>query len=283
MSRKIQVALVQMNCRRTKDHNKNKEAMLKASLDAIKGAIDKGARIVCLPESFAAMHCGDVQDGKYNSLAEPVPGPTIEAIQKLAKEKGAVVVVPLWEEAMPGIFYNTACVIDADGAIMGLYRKNHLPQQPGQQEKFYFKPGNLGYPVFRTKYADIGVLLGYDRFFPEAYRILALNGAEVVFLPTTESDTAKERFEAPVVAHALENGIFCCLVNRVGKEEKREFLGGSFIAAPTGAVIARSKNKKEETVKAELDLSLIADERKKFPYFRDRRPETYGDLIEQLP
>lgn len=283
MTRKISVALIQMNCRRTKDHNKNKAELLKWALDEMKKAVDKGAKIVCLPENFSSFYFCDAVDHKFNSLAEPVPGPTIEAIQKFAKEKSVVIVVPLWEEAMPGIFYNTACVVDADGSIMGLYRKNHLPQAAGQQEKFYYKPGNLGYPVFRTKYADLGVLLGYDRFFPEAYRILALNGAEIVFLPTGESDTAKERFETPVIAGALDNGIYCCLVNRVGKEEKREFLGGSFVVAPNGVVVARSKNKKEETVRAELDLEQIPEERKRHPYFRDRRPETYGDLIEQLP
>jgi N-carbamoylputrescine amidase len=283
MSRTVKVAMIQMNCKVYKDHNKNKEAVVKQALVQIKAAITQKANIICLPEYFSSIFFADSMDSKYLSLAEPIPGPTIEQIQKVAKQKKVVIIVPIWEEAMPGIYYNTACVIDVDGTILGLYRKNHLAQQDINHEKFYFKPGNLGYPVFRTRFADIGIMLGYDRYFSEAYRILALNGAEIVFIPTAEAEVEESSWEIPVVAGSMENSIFTCVINRTGKEDETEFMGNSFVVDPHGDIIAQAENKKNEVFTMDLEMNTITEARQKFPLLRDRRPETYGDLIELLP
>jgi N-carbamoylputrescine amidase len=198
-----------------------------------------------------------------------------------------VLVVPLYEEAMPGVYYNTAVVIDADGTLVGRYRKNHIPQVQGFWEKFYFKPGNLGYPAFQTRYAKIGVYICYDRHFPEGARILGLNGAEIVFNPSaTVAGLSKYLWQLEQPAHAVANGYFVGAINRVGVEQPwatGSFYGSSYFCDPRGQIVAQGAEDKEELVMADLDLEMIDKVRSTWQFYRDRRPESYEELVRQLP
>jgi beta-ureidopropionase len=213
-------------------------------------------------------------------------GPTIKLMQKLAAKYGMVIVVPIYEKEMTGLYYNTAAVIDADGKYLGKYRKHHIPQvAPGFWEKFYFTPGDTGYPTFQTRYARIGVYICYDRHFPEGARILGMNGAEIVFNPSaTVAGLSEYLWELEQPAHAVANGYFVGALNRVGKEAPwniGEFYGKSYFCNPRGKIIAQASRDKDELVVADLDLDMIAEVRNTWQFYRDRRPDSYGTLVAQ--
>jgi beta-ureidopropionase len=261
---------------------KIKQAMLDKHLPFIDEAGKKGVQILCLQEIFNGPYFCPSQDKRWYEAAEPVPGPTTEIMQSYARKYNMVLVVPVYEKEMRGVFYNTAAVIDADGKYLGKYRKNHIPQVAGFWEKFFFRPGNLGYPVFETRYAKVGVYICYDRHFPEGARALGLNGAEIVFNPSATVAGLSEyiwKIEQP--AHAVANGYFIGASNRVGTEGPwniGEFYGQSYFANPRGQIIAEASRDKDELVVADLDLSQIDEVRELWQFYRDRRPDSYGDL-----
>jgi beta-ureidopropionase len=245
-----------------------------------------GVKILCLQEVFATPYFCAEQQPKWYDATEKVPdGPTTKLFQDVAKKYEMVIVVPVYEVEHTGIYYNTAAVIDADGRYLGKYRKTHIPQvAPGFWEKYYFKPGNLGYPCFQTAYARIGVYICYDRHFPEGARALGLNGAEIVFNPSaTVAGLSEYLWKLEQPAHAVANGYFVGAINRVGREAPwniGEFYGQSYFCDPRGQFIATGSRDKEELVVAELNLDKIKDVRNTWQFFRDRRPETYGPLVQ---
>jgi beta-ureidopropionase len=264
-----------------------KKAMIDKHLKLIEEAARKEVKILCLQELFYGPYFCAEQDARWYELTEPVPdGPTVKLMQKVAVKHRMVIVVPVYEEHMPGVYFNTAAVIDADGSYLGKYRKHHIPHcHPGFWEKFYFTPGDLGYPVFETKYARVGVYICYDRHFPEGARILGLNGAEIVFNPSaTVAGLSEYLWELEQPAHAVANGYFVGPINRVGTEKPwsiGEFYGKSYFCNPRGKIIAQASRDKDEVVVGDLDLDMIAEVRKVWQFFRDRRPETYHSLIAQ--
>ena len=228
------------------------------------------------------------QDARWYDTAEPIPGPATNLLSKYAKRYNMVLVVPIYETPQTGTYYNTAAVIDADGKLLGTYRKNHIPHcPPGFWEKFYFKPGNLGYPVFQTRYAKIGVYICYDRHFPDGARILGLKGAEIVFNPSaTVAGLSEYLWKLEQPAHAVANQYFMGVINRVGWEAPwriGEFYGQSYFCDPRGQILTMGPRDKDALVTAELYLDKILEVRKVWQFFRDRRPETYKELVEQLP
>ncbi len=261
------------------------EAMVRKHEKMIDEAAEKGVQILCLQELFFGPYFAAGQDMKWYEFAEPIPGPLSNRMQKKAEKHKMVLIAPIYEKEMPGVYYNTAVVFDADGKMLGKYRKVHLPQNfPGFWEKFYFRPGNLGYPVFNTKYARVGVYLCYDRHFPEGARVLGLNGAEIVFNPSaTVAGLSKYLWELEQPAHAVANGYFIAAVNRVGTEEPwniGDFYGSSYICNPRGEIIAKGSEDKDELVTADVDLDMIKQVRHVWQFYRDRRPETYHKLVE---
>src|SRR5213592_1020246 len=275
----VRAALVQ--CAWTGD----KDSMVAKHVKYIEQAAKQGAQVMCLQELFYGPYFCQVQDTKHYSYTEKIPdGPTTKLMQELAAEHGMVLIVPMYEEDQVGVYYNTAAVIDADGKYLGKYRKTHIPHTaPGFWEKFYFKPGNLGYPVFKTQYADIGVYICYDRHFPEGARELGLNGAEIVFNPSATVAGLSEylwRLEKP--AHAVANGYFIGAINRVGHEQPwdiGEFYGQSYFCDPRGQFVAEAPRDQDALVVADLDLDQIREVRNTWQFFRDRRPDTYGALV----
>jgi N-carbamoylputrescine amidase len=261
------------------------EAMLQKHERMIDEAADKAVQILCLQELFFAPYFPGEQDAKWYELAEPIPGPITNRMQGKAAKHRIALIVPTYEKEMSGVYYNTSVVFDADGKMLGKYRKNHLPHNfPGFWEKFYFKPGNLGYPVFNTRYAKVGVYLCYDRHFPEGARILGLNGAEIVFNPSaTVAGLSRYLWELEQPAHAVANGYFVAAVNRVGTEEPwniGRFYGSSYICNPRGEIIVKGSEDRDEIVIADVDLDMIKEVRHIWEFYRDRRPETYGKLGE---
>jgi len=297
MSRVIRCGLIQAHHPLHGDEPvaKHKEAMIAKHLPLIEQAATQGCRIVCLQELFFGPYFCAEQNTKWYEAAEPVPdGPTIKLMQELARKHQIVLIVPVYEESIPGVYYNTAAVIDADGKYLGKYCKNHIPHvQAGENpntgfwEKFYFKPGNLGYPVFDTAYARIGVYICYDRHFPEPARILGLHGAEIVFNPSaTVAGLSEYLWKLEQPAHSVANGFFTGVVNRVGWEEPwnvGEFYGQSYFVDPRGNFLAIGSRDQDEVVVADLDLSMIKEVRNLWQFYRDRRPETYEDIIKLLP
>lgn len=287
MPRTVRCGLIQASLARAEGNIDDiKEAMVQKHEKMIEGAAAQEVKILCLQELFYGPYFPAEQDPKWYALAEPIPGPTTERMQGLARRYGMVLVVPLVEEAMTGVYYNTAVVIDADGALLGLYRKNHLPHLPGFWEKFYFKPGNLGYPVFNTVYARIGVYICYDRHFPEGARILGLKGAEIVFNPSaTVQGLSRYLWELEQPAHAVANGYFVGAINRVGEEPWKtgKYYGNSYFCDPWGQILVRGSEDRDEVVIVDLDLDLIRQVRTVWQFYRDRRPETYRELVELLP
>ena len=263
-----------------------KKAMIDKHLSLIDDAGKKGVQILCLQEIFFGPYFCAEQKTKWYEMVEKIPdGPTVRLMQEYAKKYQMVIIVPIYEEEMAGIYYNTAAVIDADGKFLGKYRKHHIPQvDPGFWEKFYFKPGNLGYPVFKTRYADIGVYICYDRHFPEGARILGLHGAEIVFNPSaTVAGLSEYLWELEQPAHAVANGYFVGAINRVGTEAPwniGEFYGKSYFCNPRGKIIAQASRDKTELVVADLDLDMIKEVRSVWQFYRDRRPETYTEIVE---
>jgi N-carbamoylputrescine amidase len=247
-------------------------------------AAKKDVQVLCLQELFYGPYFCAEQQARWYELTETVPGgPTVERMQKLAKKHKMVMVVPVYEKEMSGLFYNTAAVIDADGSYLGKYRKHHIPHcHPGFWEKFYFTPGNTGYPVFQTRYACVGVYICYDRHFPEGARILGLNGAEIVFNPSaTVAGLSEYLWELEQPAHAVANGYFVGAINRVGTEapwNMGEFYGKSYFCNPRGKIFAQASRDKDEVVVADLNLDEIDQVRATWQFFRDRRPDSYGEI-----
>jgi beta-ureidopropionase len=265
-----------------------KEAMIQKHIPLIEEAGEKGVQILCLQEIFHGPYFCAEQDIKWYQSAEPVPGPLTDRMAEYAKKYRMVMIVPLYEKAIDGVYYNTAAVIDADGSYLGKFQKIHIPHTwPGFWEKFYFKPGGQGFPVFDTAYAKIGIYICYDRHFPECARILAVNGAEILFNPSaTTSGKSQYLWELEQPAQAVANGVFIGANNRVGLEkpwEFGEFYGSSYFVDPRGKKIAQASNDKTELLTAELDLDLIREVRDGWQFFRDRRPECYDDICEFLP
>jgi beta-ureidopropionase len=262
-----------------------KENMLAKHIEYTKQAHDKGVKILCYQEIFNGPYFCAEQEKCWYESAESIPdGPTIKKMQELAKKYSMVLVVPIYEMEQTGVYYNTAAVIDADGKYLGKYRKNHIPHvAPGFWEKFYFRPGNLGYPVFHTAYATIGVYICYDRHFPEGARALGLNGAEIVFNPSaTVAGLSEYLWKLEQPAHAAANGYFVGAINRVGTEAPwniGEFYGSSYFCNPRGQIIAQASRDQEELLIGDLDLDQIKEVRDTWQFFRDRRPETYETLV----
>jgi N-carbamoylputrescine amidase len=262
-----------------------KRLNIEKHLGFIDQAAKQGVQILCMQEIFTTPYfCAEQQTRWYEAVEKIPDGPTVRLMQEVAKTHGMVIIVPIYEEEITGIYYNTAAVIDADGKYLGKYRKNHIPHvNPGFWEKFYFRPGNLGYPVFDTAFARVGVYICYDRHFPEGARALGLNGAEIVFNPSATVAGLSEylwRIEQP--AHAVANGYFVGAINRIGHEmpwDIGEFYGQSYFCDPRGRFIAEAARDQDALVVADLDLDMIREVRNTWQFFRDRRPDTYSALV----
>jgi N-carbamoylputrescine amidase len=286
MPRLVKAGLIQAThaCSTDETLETIREANVAKHVDLIEKAAKEGVQILCMQEIFTGPYFCAEQTPRWYEATERIPdGPTTKLMQELARQHKMVIVVPLYEEERTGIYYNTAAVIDADGRYLGKYRKNHIPHvQPGFWEKYYFRPGNLGYPVFKTKYADVGVYICYDRHFPEGARELGLNGAEIVFNPSaTVAGLSEYLWKLEQPAHAVANAYFVGAINRVGYEAPwniGEFYGQSYFCDPRGQFVAQASRDKTELITAELDLDKIREVRNVWQFYRDRRPETYEGL-----
>ncbi|WP_432946888.1 nitrilase-related carbon-nitrogen hydrolase [Kribbella sp. CA-253562] len=260
----------------------DQESMVKAHEEYARQAAAAGAKVICFQELFYGPYFCQVQDPEFYSYAESVPGPTVERFQALARELGMVMVLPVYEQEQPGVLYNTAAVIDADGKYLGKYRKNHIPQVKGFWEKFYFRPGNLGYPVFDTAVGRIGVYICYDRHFPEGWRALGLAGAKIVFNPSaTSRGLSAYLWQLEQPASAVANEYFIGAINRVGVEElgDNDFYGTSYFVDPEGKFVGDVGHDHDpELIIRDLDLGLLDTVRERWQFYRDRRPDAYGDL-----
>ena len=288
------VGLIQMRC--TPEPSEN----LARAKDIVREAANKRANIVCLPELFLTQYFCQREDAALFDLAEAVPGPTTEALAPLAKELNIVLIASLFEKRARGLYHNTAAMLDADGSVKGIYRKMHIPDDPLYYEKFYFTPGDLGFKAFDTNVGRIGTLVCWDQWYPEGARLTALQGAEILFYPTAIGWHPAEKEQYGVAqhdawrtiqrAHAIANGVFVCVVNRVGHEDGNirgnkakeglglEFWGGSFVADPFGRILVEGSHDKEEVLIADIDLKLLEDTRRNWPFLRDRRIESYGAI-----
>ncbi len=276
----VTVALIQMDCEPSTDQN------LQKATDSIKKSADLGGNIICLPELFLTPYFCQTEDTRRFELSEPIPGPTTETLCKLCEQLGVVLIVPLFERRAPGIYHNSAVVIDADGTLLGKYRKMHIPDDPCFYEKFYFTPGDLGFKTFRTRFGLVGVLICWDQWFPEAARLTSLSGAQFLFYPTAIGFQEIDRDEVPrqknawqtiQKSHAISNGVFVGAVNRVGREDNLTFWGQSFICDPLGEVLAHGSDQPDIII-AQCDLSLISETRQNWPFLRDRRVDAYANL-----
>ena len=259
-------------------------SMIDKSVEYARQAAADGAQVMCFQELFYGPYFCQVQENEYFDYAEPIPdGPTTRLMQDLAKETGMVLVVPIFEKEDDGVFYNTASVIDADGTYLGKYRKHHIPQVKGFWEKFYFRPGNLGYPVFDTAVGKVGVYICYDRHFPEGWRMLGLGGAKIVFNPSaTSRGLSMYLWNLEQPASAVANDYFIGAINRVGTEPigDNDFYGSSYFVDPRGQVIGgAASDSDEELVVRDLDLDMIDEVRKQWAFYRDRRPESYDAIV----
>jgi len=288
MPRVVKCGLIQAThaCKTDEALDTIREANVAKHIPLIEKAASEGVQIICMQEIFTGPYFCAEQTTRWYESTEKIPeGPTTKLMQELARRHNMVIIVPIYEEDSPGVYYNTAAVIDADGTYLGKYRKNHIPHcAPGFWEKFYFKPGNLGYPVFQTQYADVGVYICYDRHFPEGARELGLNGAEIVFNPSaTVAGLSEYLWKLEQPAHAVANAYFVGAINRVGHEQPwdiGEFYGQSYFCDPRGQFLANGTRDKTELVTAELDLDQVREVRNVWQFYRDRRPETYGGLVE---
>ena len=286
MPRTVRAGLIQAGIGRDapEDILALRQLMLDKHVALIEEAAGRGVAVLCLQELFTSPYFPAEQNDRWRQLAEQVPGgPTVRLMQELAKQRQMVMIVPVFEEEITGLFYNSAAVIDSDGTYLGKYRKNHLPHvAPGFWEKFYFRPGNLGYPVFDTAIGKVGVYICYDRHFPEGARALGLAGAEMVFNPSaTVAGLSEHLWGLEQPAHAAANGYFLGAINRVGVEqpwEIGEFYGSSYFCNPKGQIIAQGSRDRDEVITADLDLDEIAEIRNTWQFYRDRRPDTYGGL-----
>jgi N-carbamoylputrescine amidase len=267
-----------MDCSGTRERN------LARAEELIREAAGKRAHIVLLPEVFHELFFITDLNGRYFEAAEPIPGPITEAMQKLAREFGVVIVAPIYESVDRSVYYNSAAVIDADGKLLGVYRKNHIPLNTIFYEKLYFKPGNLGYPVFDTRFGKIGILICHDRHYPEGARALALNGAEIVLIPSATPDKSLSRkvWEKELCAHAIFNEYFVAGLNRTGKEGNYVYYGHSVAFDPSGEMLGQAGSD-EEILLIDCDFELITQRRRAWQFYRDRRPDTYGILTALVP
>ena len=287
MARNIKSGLIQMSLPMTEGEGTIKEimdAMVQKHIPFIEDAGKQGVQILCLQEIFNTPYFCPGQDNAWYASAEAVPGPTTELMQDYAKKYNMGIIVPIYEKEQAGVLYNTAAVIDADGKYLGKYRKNHIPHTSGFWEKYFFKPGNLGYPIFETKYAKVGLYICYDRHFPDGARCLGLNGAEIVYNPSaTVAGLSEYLWKLEQPAHAAANGYFMGCINRVGTEKPwnlGEFYGTSYFVNPRGQIIAEASRDQDELLVSEFDLDMIDEVRSTWQFFRDRRPETYDKLVE---
>ncbi len=288
MARNVRIGLIQATCTHSGDADPKviKQAMIEKHIGYIEEAAKRGAQIVCLQELFFGPYFAAEQEMKWYDMVEKIPdGPTTQLMIETAKRLGIVLIVPTYEVENTGVYYNTASIIDADGTWLGKYRKSHLPHcQPGFWEKFYFRPGNLGYPVFETAVGKVGLYICYDRHYPEGARCLGLNGAEIVFNPSaTVAGLSEYLWKLEQPAHAVANQYFLCAVNRVGMEKPwniGEFYGSSYICDPRGQMVAVASRDKDEVLVETVDLDLIQEVRNVWQFYRDRRPETYDPIIE---
>jgi N-carbamoylputrescine amidase len=268
----MKLAGIQIWCREEKERN------LEKAVKFAQIAIENGAQLICFQELFSTHWFPREMSGKHFSLAEDMEGPTITEMRKVAKS-GAVLVCPIFERSREGTFYNSAVVIDAGGEILGSYRKVHVPQIPLWEEKYYFSPGNLGFPVFQTRFAVIGVQICWDNFFPEGSRILALKGAQIIFSPTAAAFASQKRWETVISGNAITSNVFIFRVNRVGSEERQDFYGRSFCVSPEGVLLDQPTGIKEGIALIEVDLKDVSKMRKDWPFFKDRRPDVYKEII----
>ena len=281
MGKIVRAALIQAHA------NLPKEEALAKHVEMIEQAAAQGAQIVCLQEIFFGPYFCAQQEPKWFATAEPDNGPTVTEMRELARKHELVLVVPFFEKEFDGVFYNTAVVIERDGTVLGKYRKTHIPQVgPIFWEKYFFKPGNLGYPVWDTSVGRVGVFICYDRHFPEPARMLGLKGAELTFNPSaTIESLSKYLWQLEQPAHAVANGFFVGAINRVGEElvEGARFYGSSYFCDPRGQIVAQASDRDDEVLVADLDLGVIEEVRTTWQFFRDRRPETYAELGQLLP
>lgn len=285
--RKVKSGLIQLSLPMTEGEGsitQIMDAMLQKHIPYIEEAGKSGVQILCFQEIFNTPYFCPGQDKAWYASAEAVPGPTTAIMQEYASKYGMVIIVPVYEKEQAGFLYNTAAVIDADGTYLGKYRKNHIPHTSGFWEKFFFKPGNLGYPVFQTAFAKVGVYICYDRHFPDGARCLGLNGAEIVYNPSaTVAGLSQHLWKLEQPAHAAANGYFMGCINRVGTEKPwnlGKFYGSSYFVDPRGQIFAQASEDKDELLIAEFDLDMIDEVRSTWQFFRDRRPETYSKLVE---
>jgi len=282
----VHIGYVQMSC------TENKEKNIEKAIQGIVKASKKGAQIVCLQELFSSKYFCIEEAYEPFALAEPIPGQTTERLQKVARDNNVVIVASLFEKRAEGLYHNTAAVLDADGSFCGKYRKIHIPDDPSYYEKFYFVPGDLEFPVFKTKVGNIGVLICWDQWFPEAARIMALHGAEILFYPTAigwadgERQEVKENqrnaWQTMQRSHAIANGIPLVAVNRVGHEGNQTFWGSSFVASTLGEILYQSPMNEEDVAVACVDLNQIDRTRVHWPFLRDRRIDAYGDILKRF-
>ena len=289
MSEKLTVGLLQRKC------STDPGANFAGTVEAIREAAKRGGQIICLEELFRSQYFCREENAEHFDLAEPIPGPTTEALSKLARELGVVIVASIFERRAAGLYHNSAAVLNADGALLGLYRKMHIPDDPLYYEKFYFTPGDLGFPNFDTRYGRIGALVCWDQWYPEGARLSSLRGANILFYPTAIGwhPAEKAQFGAAQLdawrtiqrSHAIANGIFVAAVNRVGfegpPESRLEFWGSSFVADRFGQIIAEASTDKEETLIVECDLRRMEEVRRNWPFLRDRRTDAYAPLLER--
>lgn len=279
------IALLQSRTFASKDESLHHHQML------IRKAAEQGAEIVVTQELFLTPYFCNVEDPMLFDLADPMPGPVTAELAALAGELGIVLIASLFEHRGPGLYHNTAAIFDADGRTLGFYRKNHIPQDPGFEEKFYFTPGDSGYPVWETKFGKIGVLICWDQWYPEAARLMALGGAQLIIYPTAIGWLPSEKAELGVAqhmawetvqrGHAVANGCYVAAVNRTGSHGGTEFWGQSFVANPYGALIAKASVQHEEILLQDLDYQLVEDFRRIWPFFRDRRIDTYESILQR--
>ena len=285
---KVNVGLVQMGC--TADAKEN----VSKAIAGIRNAAAQGAQIVCLQELFTSLYFCNVEAYENFELAEAIPGATTDLLSTVAKETGVVIIASLFEKRAQGLYHNTTAVIDADGTYLVKYRKMHIPDDPAYYEKFYFTPGDLGYKVFETKFAKIGVLICWDQWYPEAARLTSMMGAEILFFPTaigwaTSQDEATntEQYNAWQTiqrSHAIANGVHVVSVNRVGFEQDgaMKFWGGSFVSNPFGTLLSKASHENEEVVVTEIDLDKTDSYRTHWPFMRDRRIDSYGEIVKRF-
>lgn len=285
-NKEVKIATIQLACAASKQDN------IEKTIGKIREVAAKGAQIICLQELFASLYFCDKEDYANFSLAEPIPGETTKIFSVLAKELEVVIVASLFEKRTDGIYHNTIALFDTDGSMPGIYRKMHIPDDPGYYEKFYFTPGDLGYKVFNTKYGRVGTLICWDQWYPEAARITCLMGAQILVYPTAigwaEQQTAKvniqqyDAWQTIQRGHAIANGVYVVAVNRTGKEAAMNFWGGSFIAGPFGQLLYQAPHDKEEVHVHTLDLAQIDYYRVHWPFFRDRRIDSYRQINERF-